>query len=129
MKEVKALILCGGFGKRLRPLTETTPKPLLEIRSDFTILDKQILELQKADIKTVFLLIGYLGEKIKQRYGDNWKGVQINYCEEDKPLGTLGGLRRDFNRLIVMSLSVMVILFLILMFLHLLKRLNFLPVF
>lgn len=96
-KAVQALVLAGGYGKRLRPFTETLPKGLLEIRGDFTILDKQLLDLKTAGIQDVFLLIGFLGEKIKARYQDNWKGLNIRYCEEDKPMGTLGALKNGLT--------------------------------
>ncbi|MDF1497980.1 MAG: sugar phosphate nucleotidyltransferase [Patescibacteria group bacterium] len=82
-------ILCGGFGKRLRPLTDRIPKPLLEIKKDYTILDKQILQLKYAGINQVVLLCGYLHEKIQERFGKKWNGVEINYLIEDEPKGTL----------------------------------------
>jgi len=70
-------ILCGGYGKRLKPLTDQVPKPLLEIKDDYTILDKQILQFKYAGIKKVVLLCGHLHEKIKERFGDNWQEVEI----------------------------------------------------
>jgi NDP-sugar pyrophosphorylase family protein len=82
-------ILCGGYGKRLKPLTDHMPKPLLEIKKNYTILDKQLLQFKHAGIKKVILLCGYLNEKIKERFGDCWDGVDIEYLIEDKPRGTL----------------------------------------
>ncbi len=82
-------ILCGGYGKRLKPLTDHIPKPLLEIKNDYTILDKQLLQFKYAGVKKVVLLCGHLNEKIKERFGDNWKGIDIEYLIEDKPRGTL----------------------------------------
>lgn len=87
------LILCGGQGKRLRPLTNDIPKTLIEIKEGYTILDKQLLDLRNAGIDKVVLLTGYLSEKIEERYGSNWKGINIEYSVEDKPLGTLNAIR------------------------------------
>jgi len=56
-----ALILAGGQGKRLRPLTERVPKPLLELREGYTILDKQLGDLRAAGVRRVVLLIGHWG--------------------------------------------------------------------
>lgn len=95
---IKGLILCGGFGKRLRPLTNNVPKPLIEIKKDFTILDKQLLDLKEAYIDEVFLLIGYLGDKIQERYGEKWRDINITYLTEDKPMGTLWAIQNALRR-------------------------------
>jgi len=87
------MILCGGQGKRLRPLTEEIPKPLIEIKENYTILDQQILSFKSAGIEKVVLLTGYLSEKIEGRYHDRWNGVRIEYSVEDEPLGTLNAIR------------------------------------
>ncbi|MCK5466485.1 nucleotidyltransferase family protein, partial [Candidatus Parcubacteria bacterium] len=90
-------ILCGGYGKRLKPLTDAIPKPLIEIKDNYTILDKQILQFKYAGIKKVVLLCGHLHEKIKERFGDNWQGVKIKYLVEDKPRGTLYAINNLFK--------------------------------
>lgn len=77
MNETIGMILCGGFGKRLRPVTETVPKPLVELKEDYTILDKQLFDFKSAGISKVILLTGFLGEKIEERYGNNYMGVEI----------------------------------------------------
>ena len=87
------MILCGGFGKRLRPVTEKIPKPLVEIKDDYTILDKQLFDFKNAGINEVYLLAGFLHEKIEERYGEEYKGIKINYVIEDEPLGTLNAIR------------------------------------
>ncbi|MGB9806281.1 MAG: sugar phosphate nucleotidyltransferase [Thermoproteota archaeon] len=89
MKNVVGGILCGGYGKRLKPITDTIPKPLIEIKENYTILDRQLLQMKHANINEVFLLAGYLHEKIKERYNDQWNGIAIRYLIEDKPRGTL----------------------------------------
>ncbi|WP_461462192.1 sugar phosphate nucleotidyltransferase [Methanobrevibacter sp.] len=91
--ETVGMILCGGFGKRLRPLTETVPKPLVEINEDYTILDKQLFDFKNAGVDEVYLLVGFLYEKIEERYGDEYNGVKIHYVIEEEPLGTLNAIR------------------------------------
>jgi len=93
MTSTVGMILCGGFGKRLRPLTERVPKPLIEIKDDYTILDKQLFDFKNAGVNQVFLLTGFLSDKIRERFGDDYMGVKIEYVEEDKPLGTLNAIR------------------------------------
>ena len=93
------MILCGGFGKRLRPVTEKIPKPLVEIKEDYAILDKQLFDFKNAGINKVYLLAGFLHEKIEDRYGDNYKGIEINYVIEDEPLGTLNAIRLGIESL------------------------------
>jgi len=93
MVETVGMILCGGFGKRLRPITEKIPKPLVEIKDDYTILDKQLFDFKNAGVEEVYLLAGFLHEKIRERYGDEHKGVKVNYVIEDEPLGTLNAIR------------------------------------
>ena len=87
------MILCGGMGKRLRPVTETVPKPLIEINDNYTILDKQLFDFKNAGVDEVYLLTGFLHEKIEERYGDEYHGVKIHYVIEDEPLGTLNAIR------------------------------------
>ena len=82
-------ILCGGYGKRLKPLTDNVPKPLLEIKNGYTILDKQILQFKYAGVNRVVLLCGHLHEKIQERFGEKWNGIEIDYLIEDEPRGTL----------------------------------------
>ncbi len=93
------MILCGGFGKRLRPITEKVPKPLVEIKEDYAILDKQIFDFKNAGVNEVYLLAGFLHEKIKERYGSEFNGVKIHYIIEDKPLGTLNAIRLGMESL------------------------------
>ncbi|MDR0900671.1 MAG: NTP transferase domain-containing protein [Methanobrevibacter sp.] len=93
MSKTVGMILSGGFGKRLRPITETIPKPLVEIKDDYTILDKQLFDFKNAGVEDVYLLTGFLNEKIKERYGNEYKGVNIHYVIENEPLGTLNAIR------------------------------------
>ena len=87
------MILCGGPGKRLKPYTDNTPTPLIEIKDNCTILDKQLFDFASAGISEVILLTGYKGDMIEARYGSEYKGVRLLYHNEDKPLGTLNALK------------------------------------
>ncbi len=92
------MILCGGHGKRLRPLTNDIPKPLIEIKEGYSILDKQLIDFKNAGIDKAVLLTGYLSEKIEGRFGSIWKGIDIEYSVEEKPLGTLNAIRLGISR-------------------------------
>ena len=89
----KAVLLVGGKGTRLRPLTDRTPKALLEVHK--RAVTEHIFDLiKKYGIRDVILCVGHLKDKIKEYFGDGSKfGVNIIYIEEDKPLGTAGPLR------------------------------------
>jgi len=78
-------ILCGGLGKRLRPLTDVVPKALIEIKEGYTVLDHQLNKLKSAGIDRVYLMVGHLHEKIRERYGGEWRGVKLEYLVEDRP--------------------------------------------
>lgn len=97
--KIVGMILCGGFGKRLKPITEKIPKPLVEIKENYTILDKQLFDFKNAGINEVYLLTGFLHEKIEERYGDEYNGIKIHYIIEDKPLGTLNAIRLGMEAL------------------------------
>lgn len=88
----KAVILAGGKGERLYPLTKDIPKPLIKIGGK-TVIEHQILLLREQGIKDIWVLLGYLGDKIKDylKNGKKWK-VDIHYKQEEKPLGTAGAL-------------------------------------
>ena len=86
-------ILAGGFGKRLRPLTDKIPKALIEISKNYTIMDRQLLDFQRAGINVVYVLTSYLGSVIEERYGKEWNGIKLVYLPEEKPLGKLFSLR------------------------------------
>ena len=87
------MILCGGAGKRLKPYTDSMPTPLIELKDNCTILDKQIFDFAAAGIEEVILLTGYKSDMIEARYGKEFKGVKISYHVEEKPVGTLNALK------------------------------------
>lgn len=92
------IILCGGAGKRLRPLTDEVPKTMLELKDGYTILDKQLLDFANAGINRAILLTGYLSDKIEKRYGNSYRGVKIEYNVEKEPLGTLNAIRQGMKK-------------------------------
>ena len=90
---MKALILVGGEGTRLRPLTNTMPKPMVPIEGK-PFLQYLIEWLKKEGITDIVLLIGYKGEQIKAYFGDGAKlGVRIEYNIEETLLGTGGAIK------------------------------------
>jgi len=90
---MQAVILAGGAGTRLWPLTKDTPKPMLDVNGKPFLL-YIIEELKRYGIKEYVLCIGYLAEKFKEYFGDGSKfGVKIQYSVEDKFLGTGGALK------------------------------------
>ncbi len=86
-------ILAGGYGKRLKPLTDAVPKSLVKIKGEYTILDRQLFDFRNMGVKDVYILSGYLGDKIEERYGKESDGLKFHYLKEEKPLGTLFSLR------------------------------------
>ncbi len=88
-----AVILAGGKGSRLRPLTDKIPKPLIDVQGK-PLLDYDI-ELCKAHgIREIIVSVGYMREQIMEHYRDGGAlGVHITYIEESEPLGTAGPLR------------------------------------
>lgn len=91
---MQAIILSGGLGTRLRPLTDTTPKPMLPI-GGVPHLEYQIQLLKKHGIDEIIFSTGYLHEQIVEHFGDGSKfGVSIQYREDGgKPLGTGGAIK------------------------------------
>jgi dTDP-glucose pyrophosphorylase len=89
---VAAVIMAGGEGSRLRPITENIPKPMVDING-IPLLERQIRSLKNIGIDVIYLSINYLGDIIKDYFGNGEKfGVKIYYLNEDKKLGTAGAL-------------------------------------
>ncbi|MDW0164075.1 MAG: nucleotidyltransferase family protein [Nitrososphaeraceae archaeon] len=94
------VILAGGLGKRLRPLTSDRPKPMIQINNT-PIIELQVKWLQKFGITDIIVLVGHLREKIKHHLADGKKfGVNISYIEENVPLGTGGALKNAKDHII-----------------------------
>lgn len=90
---LQAVIMAGGFGTRLRPLTDNIPKPMLSVGGK-PLMERTIESLQKAGIQRINVTTHYMPEKIIQHFGGGQRfGVELNYVSEDQPLGTAGALR------------------------------------
>jgi len=90
---MKAVILAGGYGKRLKPLTNDRPKPMIEV-SGVPILEWQIDWLHKHDINEIIICVGYLHDIVVNYIGSGKKfGVKVGYSVEEEPLGTGGALK------------------------------------
>lgn len=87
------ILLVGGFGTRLKPLTNETPKPMLPVAGK-PITERQLLAAKKAGISTVVLATSYLSEIFTPYFGDGSKwGMRLLYAVEKDPLGTGGAIR------------------------------------
>ena len=93
-----ALILAGGKGERLRPLTDTLPKPMVQVRGK-PILEHQVAWLKSGGVTDVVFLAGYRWEAIKDHFGDGKAfGVNAHYSVEDSPLGRGGAIKAGFPK-------------------------------
>lgn len=87
-----AVLMAGGKGTRLRPLTENTPKPLLKV-GEKPIIEYNIDRLASVGINNIHLSVNYLGDQIEEYFGNGIeKAIHINYVRENKPLGTIGSV-------------------------------------
>jgi dTDP-glucose pyrophosphorylase len=85
-------LMAGGFGKRLRPLTNDIPKPLLKVGSK-PILETILNQFIESGFHNFFISTHYKAEMVQEHFGDGSKwGVSIQYIHEDEPLGTAGAL-------------------------------------
>lgn len=106
-----AVLMAGGKGKRLMPLTQNTPKPLLEVGGK-PIIEYNIDRFIQSGIKNINISINYLGQQLVTYFGDgNQKGANIRYVNEDKPLGTIGSIllvdNFKFDDIIIMNSDIL----------------------
>ena len=89
---MRAMILAAGRGERLRPLTERTPKPLLEAGGE-TLLGRHLARLARAGFERAVINVSHLGEQIVARFGGGaHAGIAIAWSRETEPLETAGGI-------------------------------------
>ena len=95
---IDAVLMAGGKGERLRPLTEHTPKPLLKV-GDKAIIDHNVDRLISYGVRSISVTVNYLGEQIIGHYEQERNGVQIRCYQEPQFLGTIGSVRyvREFH--------------------------------
>lgn len=109
-KETQAIILVGGQGSRLRPLTTDTPKPMLPI-GGIPVIKHQIFKLKEAGITTIVLGTSFKAEIFQDEFGDGSSmGVKLLYAFEEEPLGT-GGAIRNASKALTNSANSPVVVF------------------
>lgn len=91
---MKAMILAAGRGERLRPLTESLPKPLVEVGGK-ALLARHLERLASAGFRKAVINVSHLAERITERFGDGAReGVTIDWSLEETPLETAGGIAK-----------------------------------
>lgn len=89
---IDAVLMAGGKGERLRPLTEKTPKPLVKV-GDKCIIDYNIDRLIEFGVKHLNVTVNYLGEQIEEHFSEPRNNVQVRTFREPKFLGTIGSIK------------------------------------
>ena len=89
---IDAIIMAGGKGERLRPLTEKTPKPLLKV-GDKCIIDYNVDNLISNGVEHIYVTVNYLKEQIEDHYLESRDGVKVETVREPKFLGTMGAVQ------------------------------------
>ncbi len=91
-RDTWVVLMAGGLGTRLHPLTKTVPKPMLPVGGR-PLLETIVESLSNQGFRRIFLAVNYMAESIREHFGDGqWLGVEIDYLEEGKRLGTAGAL-------------------------------------
>ena len=91
---MKAVIIAGGLSTRLRPLTNDTPKPLIEVAGK-NILERTLQQLKRAGIRDVILNTHYLADKISDYFGNGSRfGLKVEYFYEKDLVGIAGAVKR-----------------------------------
>ena len=92
-----ALIIAGGKGERLRPVTDSIPKPMIPVAGK-PILEHQINWLKHAGVTDIVLLVGHLAKSIEEHFNDGSEfGINLYYSREDTPLGRGGAIKRGLE--------------------------------
>ncbi|MBE3142419.1 MAG: nucleotidyltransferase family protein [Planctomycetes bacterium] len=102
-----AVVMAGGRGERLKPITDSLPKPMIKVAGR-PVLERLVLHLMSHGIRNIFLSINYMGDLIEAHFGDGSSfGCKIRYLKETIPLGTGGALslltERPENSLLVFN--------------------------
>ena len=88
---MKAMILAAGRGERMRPLTDSTPKPLIEVGGE-TLLGRHLARLARAGFRRAVINVSHLADQIIARFGAGTQDIAISWSREAAPLETAGGL-------------------------------------
>ena len=94
---MKAVIMCGGKGSRLRPMTESVPKPLIKMFGR-PVIDILVEKLINSGIENICLSLGYMADELQEYCETSQYGNYLSYAIETKPLGTAGGVRNCINK-------------------------------
>jgi NDP-sugar pyrophosphorylase family protein len=89
---IDAVLMAGGRGERLRPLTEKTPKPLLKV-GEKAIIDYNVDNLINYGVENIHVTTNYLAEQIEDHFKDEHQGIKINCVREEKYLGTIASIK------------------------------------
>ena len=103
---IDAVLMAGGKGERLRPLTETTPKPLLPVGGK-AIIDHNIDRLISYGVRDIFVTVNYLREQLEEHFALPYGGVDVQCVREPRHLGTIGSLRfiRSFRHDVILVMN------------------------
>lgn len=103
---IDAVIMAGGKGERLRPLTLSTPKPLLPVGNK-AIIDHNVDRLISYGIEHISVTVNYLAEQLEEHYKEPHEGVQVECVREQKFLGTMGAVRlvKEFHNDVVLVMN------------------------
>lgn len=103
---IDAVIMAGGKGERLRPLTMTTPKPLLSVGNK-AIIDHNIDRLISYGVELISVTVNYLAEQLEEHYKEPHEGVLVECVREPKFLGTMGAVRlvKEFHNDVVLVMN------------------------
>jgi D-glycero-alpha-D-manno-heptose 1-phosphate guanylyltransferase len=93
---ITGVILLGGLGSRLRPVISDRPKALVEVRGR-PFLTYILDQLNQTGMRQVVLATGYMGDKIQEVFGNNYKSLDLMHSREEEPMGTGGALRLALN--------------------------------
>ena len=95
---MEAIILAGGLGKRLKSVIKNVPKPMANIKN-IPLLEIILNNLAKNNFKKIILAVGYKYQIIVNHFGQNFKGMDIDYSIESEPLGTGGAIKYASNKI------------------------------
>ena len=95
---MRAIVIAGGKGRRLKPYTTAIPKPLVPIGNKFTILEIILIQLSNQGFKHITLAVNHMGKLMESFFGNGKKfGVKIDYSYEKNELGTIAPLKNIRN--------------------------------
>ena len=95
---MKVMILAAGYGKRLAPITDTLPKPLIKV-GKMSLIDRNINYLVHCGFHEIIINVSHHAEQIINHVNDNFPELNISFSIEDKPLGTGGGVYNALEKI------------------------------